>query len=99
MIYESINLRYNMKRWLWLLALASIFNDALAQEALYINVDPLCMDRYEYHINGESKGIEFIAYRVRQSAKDNVFLEVGSEKHDPASSSQALAKFPVPQPL
>ncbi len=86
MSYESINLRYNMKRWFWLLALAGIFNDALAQEPLYINVDPLCMDRYEYHINGESKGIEFIAYRVRQSAKDNIFLEVGSE-----SSSMQLS--------
>jgi LysM repeat protein len=86
MSYESINLRYNMKRWFWLLALASTFNDALAQEPLYINVDPLCMDRYEYHINGELKGIEFISYRVRQSAKDNVFLEIGSE-----SSSMQLS--------
>lgn len=50
-----------------------------AQEALYINVDPTCMDRYEYHINGEIKGIEYISYRVRQSARDFVFLEVGAE--------------------
>lgn len=52
---------------------------SIAQEALYINVDPTCMDRYEYHINGEIKGIEYISYRVRQSAQDFVFLEVGAE--------------------
>ncbi len=50
-----------------------------AQENLYIKVDPGCMDRFEYHINGESKGVEYISYRIRQGNQNFVFLEVGAE--------------------
>ena len=50
-----------------------------AQETYYIKVDPGCMDRFEYHINGENKGIEYISYRIRQGEKNFLFLEVGSE--------------------
>jgi LysM repeat protein len=50
-----------------------------AQDNLYIKVDPTCMDRFEYHINGESKGVEYISYRIRQGDKNFLFLEVGAE--------------------
>ena len=50
-----------------------------AQETYYIKVDPACMDRFEYHINGENKGIEYISYRIRQGNKNFLFLEVGAE--------------------
>jgi LysM repeat protein len=81
-----------MNRYFGALALSFSFIIASAQEALYINVDPLCMDRYEYHINGETKGIEYIAYRVRQSQRDFVFLEVGAETTGMQLSSPENAK-------
>lgn len=81
-LYNLKNLRnisLTMKRLLSLLTFTSAVVFSYAQSPLYINVDPICMDRFEYHINGESKGVEFISYRVRQTAKDFVFLEVGAE--------------------
>lgn len=69
-----------MKRLFYIFLLAACSATQLnAQDPLYINVDPTCMDRYEYHINGVIKGIEYISYRVRQSSRDFVFLEIGSE--------------------
>jgi LysM repeat protein len=50
-----------------------------AQDNLYIKVDPGCMDRFEYHINGESKGVEYISYRIKQGDKNFLFLDVGAE--------------------
>jgi LysM repeat protein len=50
-----------------------------SQETYYIKVEPSCMDRFEYHINGESKGIPYIAYRLHQGEMNHLFLEVGSE--------------------
>ena len=68
-----------MKR-LVLTALLGIATQWLsAQETYYIKVDPGCMDRFEYHINGESMGTEFISYRIRQGEKSFIFLEVASE--------------------
>jgi LysM repeat protein len=92
MSYVYQNLRNIMNRYFGALALSFSFIVASAQEALYINVDPLCMDRYEYHINGETKGIEYIAYRVRQSQRDFVFLEVGAETTGMQLSSPENAK-------
>jgi LysM repeat protein len=69
-----------MKRWVIFILLCAFGVQWLtAQETYYLKVDPSCMDRFEYHINGETKGIQYIAYRVRQSDKDFLFLEVGSE--------------------
>ena len=68
-----------MKR-LVLIALLGLATQWLsAQETYYIKVDPGCMDRFEYHINGESTGTEFISYRIRQGDKSFIFLEVASE--------------------
>ncbi len=50
-----------------------------SQETYYVKVEPSCMDRFEYHINGESKGIPYIAYRLHQGEMNHLFLEVGSE--------------------
>ena len=61
-----------------------------AQETYYIKVDPGCMDRFEYHINGESTGTEFITYRIRQGDKSFIFLEVASE-----STGSQLSAPPV----
>ncbi len=83
MIYINYKLTLQsiiMNRLFWLLALnVSAVCQGFSQELLYINVDPVCMDRYEYHLNGEVKGIEYISYRVRQSSRDFIFLEVGIE--------------------
>jgi LysM repeat protein len=69
-----------MKRLFWLLALTSAACQSFSQKSLYINVDPVCMDRYEYHINTPTiKGVEYFTYRVRQSPRDFVFLDIGSE--------------------
>ncbi len=69
-----------MKRWVIIILLYALGAQWLtAQETYYLKVDPSCMDRFEYHINGETKGIQYIAYRIRQGEKNFLFLEVGSE--------------------
>jgi LysM repeat protein len=68
-----------MKRLVITSIMSFCFQMLFSQDVLYIRVDPSCMDRFEYHINGESMGVEYISYRVRQGEKNFTFLDVASE--------------------
>ncbi len=51
-----------------------------AQKDVYLQLDPSCMDRLEYHINGEdAKGVEYISYRFAPNQQNTYFFEVGTE--------------------
>ncbi len=63
-----------------------------AQKEVFLQLDPACMDRFEYHINGQdSKGVEYITYRYKVNSEKTYYFEVGSE-----SSSRNLS---LPQGL
>ena len=54
--------------------------NAYAQQDVFLQLDPVCMDRFEYHINGaENKGVEYITYRYKVNAEKTYFFEIGSE--------------------
>ena len=51
-----------------------------AQKDVYLQLDPSCMDRLEYHINGEdAKGVEYISYRFAPNQQNTYLFEVGTE--------------------
>ncbi len=58
-----------------------------AQTTTYLQIDPSCMDRLEYHINGQTTGVEYIAYRVRLNSNEYVTLELGAEAINTALSA------------
>jgi LysM repeat protein len=58
-----------------------------AQTTTYLQIDPSCMDRLEYHINGQTTGVEYIAYRVRLNNNEYVTLELGAEASNSSLSA------------
>ncbi len=58
-----------------------------AQTTTYLQIDPSCMDRLEYHINGQTTGVEYIAYRVRLNNNEYITLELGAEASNSSLSA------------
>jgi LysM repeat protein len=58
-----------------------------AQKEIFLQIDPACMDRFEYHINGQdTKGVEYITYRYKVNSEKTYYFEVGSESSNSSLS-------------